>query len=215
MFTAHQPNPAQNTELLAFSRAFLWCPSPQQPTDLQRLLSSSEVREGGVRLSPVLQQRPRSQKHPFSLGAKLVTLTDCFPPPPPRSRLFSISHHCIWQNTFPAPSVQLNPWCPKWSIEVLQTVTTTKSRSARWDLCDKGKDKPFLPGSIQLALTIGRGLPLPIMLFAVAHKAFPGPSCYHLQGQQPPAPVLSSSVLRTKLNHCCHGPQPGTARNNL
>lgn len=37
MFTAHQPNPAQNTELLALSRAFLWCPSLQQPTDLQRL----------------------------------------------------------------------------------------------------------------------------------------------------------------------------------
>lgn len=116
---------------------------------------------------------------------------------------------------FPAPSVQLNPWCPKWSTEVLQTVTTMNCRSARWDLCDKGKDKPFLPGSIQLALTIGRGFPLPIMLFAVARKAFPGPSCYPLQGQQPPAPVLSSSVLWTKLNHCCHGSQPGIARNIL
>lgn len=52
-------------------------------------------------------------------------------------------------------------------------------------ICDKGKDKPFLPGSAQLALTIGPGFPLPTTLFAVAGKTFPGPSSYHLQGTAP------------------------------
>lgn len=173
VFTEHQPSPAQNTELFIYSRLFLWCPS-LQPIDLDTniSLSSLEVREGEVRLNPILQQGARSQNLVWVLNFEKDRLLPS--PFAPGYSAFPIivygkNHFQFHQlnSTLGVPNRTCRIWetCKQVTCEELEVLHRISVQSTK-------KTNPFIPVSFQLAL-LTRVDFLFLKHTVVADKAFP------------------------------------------